>query len=334
MGAQQAIFAADTAELEPLELTADLERPAPLCQLVAEDSGECPEVSPSIEISDDAIRQRSQQIWEREGRLEGYAQDHWERARAELAALMARTTNAHLAPPPVREEDVVPTPALEDDMVPPCPEEAVVAPLTADIAVPEASPSADAADDVLHDDDSGDVLDDDGAREPEVRQDLTVSRPPDEIISAASRPMRAMPARRSQQSGVVPSIICAGLVFRGTLESSGDIQFDGAMEGDICCSSLAIGDDAFVQGDIVADEVFVRGRIQGCIRARRVYLACGAYVEGVIHYGTLAVEGGAQIDGSFQRQDELLALEYVCDTADTLPVLQALSTAAAEADAA
>ena len=41
-----------------------------------------------IEPSEEAIRQRSYQIWEREGRPEGCAPEHWARAKAELEAEM------------------------------------------------------------------------------------------------------------------------------------------------------------------------------------------------------------------------------------------------------
>ena len=36
--------------------------------------------------SDEEIRARSYMIWEREGRPEGKSEEHWQRARAELAA--------------------------------------------------------------------------------------------------------------------------------------------------------------------------------------------------------------------------------------------------------
>lgn len=36
-------------------------------------------------ISDDAIRARAHHIWEREGRPEGRADEHWQMARSELA---------------------------------------------------------------------------------------------------------------------------------------------------------------------------------------------------------------------------------------------------------
>lgn len=37
-------------------------------------------------MDEEAIRRRAHEIWEREGRPEGREAEHWERARAELAA--------------------------------------------------------------------------------------------------------------------------------------------------------------------------------------------------------------------------------------------------------
>ena len=262
MGAQRAI--ADVAE--PQTSVADHGRSEPLCQLVTEDGDGRLAVDPAIELSEEAIRQRSEQIWEREGRPEGYAEDHWRRARAELAELMAKTSNAQLAIRPM--DDVAPS-------IPAC------------TLVPEAPPSAAAPDS------QPEVLD--GDLQALSGQEVAFSPARDESVVAISRPLRLPLTPRPQQTALVPSIICAGLVLRGSLESSGDVQFDGILEGDIFCASLAVGEAGVIQGEVVADEVTVRGRIEGRICARRVYLFSSACVEGDIHYGTLAVEFGAHL---------------------------------------
>jgi|GEM_PF-1600714 hypothetical protein len=47
-----------------------------------------------IEPSEEAIRLRSYQIWEREGRPEGCAGEHWARAKMELEAEMEEASMA------------------------------------------------------------------------------------------------------------------------------------------------------------------------------------------------------------------------------------------------
>ena len=50
-------------------------------------------------VSEDAIRQRSYEIWESEGRPAGRAEAHWQRAKSELEAKLA--TNIALPNPAV-----------------------------------------------------------------------------------------------------------------------------------------------------------------------------------------------------------------------------------------
>jgi hypothetical protein len=55
--------------------------------------------------SDEEIRARSYMIWEREGRPEGKSEEHWQRARAELAA--ERTASMPFRKRPVSSEESI-----------------------------------------------------------------------------------------------------------------------------------------------------------------------------------------------------------------------------------
>lgn len=55
-------------------------------------------------ISDETIRQRAYHIWEREGRPEGRADDHWQMARSELAIGMGDASALDANPAAEREE--------------------------------------------------------------------------------------------------------------------------------------------------------------------------------------------------------------------------------------
>ncbi len=117
----------------------------------------------------------------------------------------------------------------------------------------------------------------------------------------------AKPVRSGRSSA--PSIISADLVVHGNLVSTGDIQIDGRVEGDVQSSGLVIGDKAFIQGEIMAEDVTVRGRIQGSIRARKVLLASTCHVEGNILHEAFAVETGAFFEGNCRHSDNPLAEE-------------------------
>lgn len=110
-------------------------------------------------------------------------------------------------------------------------------------------------------------------------------------------------AAPNRDSGV-PSIISADLTIVGNLTSSGDLQVDGTVEGDISSRTLTIGEKAQVRGSVVADSVRVCGSINGQLQAASVVLAKSARVTGDISHSTLAIDAGAFIEGNIRRLDE------------------------------
>jgi cytoskeletal protein CcmA (bactofilin family) len=113
-----------------------------------------------------------------------------------------------------------------------------------------------------------------------------------------------------------PSIISADLVVNGTLTSTGDIQIDGRVEGDVHSAGLVIGDKALIHGEILADDLTVRGKVQGSIRARKVLLCSTSHVEGNILHEAFSVESGAFFEGNCRHSDNPLADEAGRRTAD------------------
>ncbi len=101
----------------------------------------------------------------------------------------------------------------------------------------------------------------------------------------------------------VPSIISADLKIVGDLHSNGDLQIDGAVEGDITSRSLTVGESAVVRGSLVAEEVRVYGAVFGQIKANSVTLAKTAKVEGNIVHRALSMESGALLTGNLSRLD-------------------------------
>jgi cytoskeletal protein CcmA (bactofilin family) len=97
------------------------------------------------------------------------------------------------------------------------------------------------------------------------------------------------------------------LVVLGTLTSTGDIQIDGRVDGDIRSSSVTIGEKANFQGEIVAEECTIRGRVQGIVRARKVQLSGTCHMEGTILHEALAVEVGAFFEGTCRHSADPLS---------------------------
>ncbi|MCF3596219.1 polymer-forming cytoskeletal protein [Rhodobacteraceae bacterium LMO-12] len=102
------------------------------------------------------------------------------------------------------------------------------------------------------------------------------------------------------------SVLSSDLHITGNLKTTGDIQVEGTVEGDIRAHLLTVGDGATVKGEVVADDVVVNGRIVGRVRGLKVRLTSTARVEGDIIHKTIAIESGAHFEGSVQRQDDPL----------------------------
>jgi cytoskeletal protein CcmA (bactofilin family) len=117
---------------------------------------------------------------------------------------------------------------------------------------------------------------------------------------------KAAPAPAPRRGRSAPSIISDDLVVHGNLIATGDIQIDGTVEGDVRSQSLTVGEHATITGAVMADDIVVRGRIVGSIRARRVQLATTCHVEGDILHEALAVETGAFFEGNCRHSDDPL----------------------------
>ncbi len=102
------------------------------------------------------------------------------------------------------------------------------------------------------------------------------------------------------------SLLSADLHVTGNMKTTGDIQVEGTVEGDIRAHLLTIGDSATIKGEVVADDVVINGRIVGRVRGLKVRLTSTARVEGDIIHKTIAIESGAHFEGSVQRQDDPL----------------------------
>jgi len=131
-----------------------------------------------------------------------------------------------------------------------------------------------------------------------------------EGVSDARTPSPATFAPRSPRlstTKMVPSIIGEDLTITGNVTSKGEIQVDGEIQGDIHCSSLLIGEKSQVTGEVVAEDIVVRGRVVGSIKGLRITLQGPSRVEGDIFHQSLAIEQGAYFEGKSRRSDNPMA---------------------------
>ncbi len=143
-----------------------------------------------------------------------------------------------------------------------------------------------------------------GAKADETSKPAAPERKPDTFKSEApaggdfkaSAPKAKPPA----------SVLSTDLHMTGNIKTTGDVQVEGTVEGDIRAHLLTIGENATIKGEVIADDVVINGRIVGRVRGLKVRLTSTARVEGDIIHKTIAIESGAHFEGSVQRQDDPL----------------------------
>jgi len=118
-----------------------------------------------------------------------------------------------------------------------------------------------------------------------------------ETTSAAATPSHA-PASSPARATKGPSVISAELKVVGNLICSGDVQIDGAVEGDVESRTVTIGEGAKVKGGTSAETVIISGEINGAVRGTTVRIARSARVTGDVTYKSLSIEEGAVLNGN------------------------------------
>ena len=94
-----------------------------------------------------------------------------------------------------------------------------------------------------------------------------------------------------------PSIVGLNLRISGNIESDGDLQLDGIVDGDVKSQLLAVGETAVINGSIVGDVIRISGTVNGEITGRVVELTQTAKITGDINHERLMIEAGAYVQG-------------------------------------
>lgn len=129
---------------------------------------------------------------------------------------------------------------------------------------------------------------------------LEVSEPIAESKSAAP----SAPDTMLSKTKPAPSIISTDLKIEGNVDTSGDLQVEGHIIGNVHAHLLTVGENALIEGEIFADDATIHGRVKGTLRGLKVRLSSSARVEGDIIHKTISIESGAHFEGSVTRQED------------------------------
>lgn len=118
----------------------------------------------------------------------------------------------------------------------------------------------------------------------------------------SKKPEERSPAgvpRPVASNGATFSVIGTDVLIKGNLSASADLHVDGTVHGDIVCASLVQGESSRVEGAIEAASARLAGSVKGTITVRELVILRSARIEGDVHYDTLTIEQGAQVEGRF-----------------------------------
>jgi cytoskeletal protein CcmA (bactofilin family) len=87
------------------------------------------------------------------------------------------------------------------------------------------------------------------------------------------------------------------LTVSGHLESVGEVHIHGTIAGRIDADRLVIAASGSVEGDIVANDVRIAGRMSGRIFALNVTLEATARVAARIFHNSVTIANGARFEG-------------------------------------
>jgi len=136
---------------------------------------------------------------------------------------------------------------------------------------------------------------------------------PEETAEEPSAPQQGVvqqaaeaPAAAGGAIGTGQSILTSDVVMEGNLVTGGDLHLDGTVHGAVQAQRVVVDANGAVSGQLVAQEVEIRGRVIGPICAVRVKLVPGAQVEGDVMSQSLSVDEGAFIDGQIRHSEDPL----------------------------
>ena len=99
----------------------------------------------------------------------------------------------------------------------------------------------------------------------------------------------------------IPSIISEGSEFIGNVKTSGEIQIDGVLNGNVKAKQIVVGINGNVRGNLTASFSRILGKVEGEIRAEVLEIVKTATVKGNVFKKTISIESGSKITGNINE---------------------------------
>ena len=117
-----------------------------------------------------------------------------------------------------------------------------------------------------------------------------------------SRPASPSRGAAPPASGKLTTVVASGSRVHGEISGSTDVLIDGQVEGQLVLgSSVVVGEDGEVLGQIQAKRVKIGGKVRGDIRAsERIEVLASGRIEGDVIAPRVAINAGAFFKGKVE----------------------------------
>lgn len=101
-----------------------------------------------------------------------------------------------------------------------------------------------------------------------------------------------------------PTVVGAGCVIKGNIETDHTIQIHGTVKGDIDAEIIIIGRGGNVIGNISAKTLFLHGSLKGDATINTVNVFSNAKMIGTLFYKTLNITGNTGLECKLEKKKD------------------------------
>jgi len=106
--------------------------------------------------------------------------------------------------------------------------------------------------------------------------------------------------KKNKTSGNLDTLIGSKTIFEGVLMSNESICIEGTVKGKVeCGGSVIVGQEGKVKADIIAENAFIGGQVDGNVTTqKRLEITSAGRVKGDIETSCLVIAEGVVFEGS------------------------------------
>lgn len=107
----------------------------------------------------------------------------------------------------------------------------------------------------------------------------------------------------------ISSIIGQDMAIVGDITFKSKIQLDGNLQGNISGTFLVLSESGRITGDVVAETMVCYGKIEGNVKADKLFLKKTGVIDGRLETSDLSVESGGVLNGEIKSQTQSQGLQ-------------------------